>query len=73
MHIHFMEADDWVGLYIDGDLVMEGHSLRIKDVVKTVAPDVKITESWHEGGDDPYLSWKTGSCPKELPEEFRPE
>lgn len=70
-HIHFMRADDWVGLYIDGELVMEGHSLRVWDVVEQLAPDAEITSSWHEDDDDPYLSWKTGSCPKELPEEYR--
>ena len=34
MHITIAYAEDWMGLYIDGTLRREGHSLDTEDVLK---------------------------------------
>ena len=44
MNIKIMTADDWEGLYIDGKLVMENHSLRVEDVLE--ACQVKFDSHW---------------------------
>ena len=34
--IQFVHADDWEGLYIDGKLILEGHSLSAVDVLDAI-------------------------------------
>jgi hypothetical protein len=36
MKIDLVYADDWVGLYIDNKLEMEGHSLRLGSVIELI-------------------------------------
>jgi hypothetical protein len=48
MNIHIADADDWVGLYVDGKLVFQGHSLsatHLLDILK-----IPYSESEHSAG-----------------------
>ena len=42
MKIRILDLDDWVGLYINDKLAMEGHDLRLKDVVEELLPDADV-------------------------------
>lgn len=72
MHIHFMEADDWVALYIDNKLVTQGHSLRpdkcIETVLNKLGVEYTLDGSWHPEESKYILS---GFFPDELPMEMR--
>lgn len=37
MKVHLIFGDDWAGMYIDGTLVTEGHSLRPTEVLEIIA------------------------------------
>lgn len=43
-------GDDWIGLYLESSLVLEGHSLQIADVVELLIgepPDrVRVDADW---------------------------
>lgn len=59
----FIEADDWVGVYIDGKLDWEGHSLPPRDLLARFAKDVR-----YRGFDAPledYLE-EYGGFPNDL-------
>lgn len=56
----FVLADDWEGMYIDGELVAEGHSLEVDTVC--IALDIESEERW---ADDEWLTAR-GRLPKEL-------
>lgn len=34
MEIILVDMDDWVGLYADGELKLQGHSLSVRDVIE---------------------------------------
>lgn len=36
MKVAIVSGDDWMGLYIDGKLVLEGHSLCLGEVLEAV-------------------------------------
>lgn len=49
MKLNFVTADDWQGLYIDGNLVLEGHSLSIKsilDILNIKHHSVEVDDEW---------------------------
>jgi len=69
MHVHLMKADDWTVLYVDGKRQIEGHSLRLRDVIEVLCPDAELTSSWH-GPDAEYLGRYGKSAPDELPEKY---
>jgi len=50
MKIVIADGDDWQGLYIDGELKMEGHSFNVADVIKTITgtkPEyVEVDADW---------------------------
>lgn len=55
--IHFLtsEEGDWVGIYVDGKLIMQGHSFRARDLAEWLGREygVKVTsaekdEAWFE-------------------------
>lgn len=52
--------DDWTGLYIDGKLIIEGHSIRARDVVEALGYkyESKVVE-FVDGS----------SCPETFPED----
>ena len=74
MKFHFMssEAGDWIGLYINGELVEEGHSIseikvtkRVVETVMKTVPGFFAEVSWEER-DFERLGW--GRCPFTLAE-----
>lgn len=73
MDIHFMRADDWIGLYINGELVEQGHNISEEELTKILLDKLGeehvITNSWH-GPDDEYLGVYSSLCPERLPEEL---
>ena len=66
-HVHFLETDtgDWIGMYVNGHLVLEGHSI---DVVAAVSelPDVEVTTAECDVEDLAPYGYR---CPKELQDE----
>jgi hypothetical protein len=55
MSIHIITSDqgDWVGLYRDGLLLTEGHSLNERDALRAL--DIDFThEEWDEAEFDKY-------------------
>lgn len=53
MRIDFVDGDTWVGLYFDGELVEEGHSISAWQAVKLLAyadRKVEIGERWEASG-----------------------
>ena len=47
---------DWIGLYVDGELKLEGHSLQITDVIEALGIDIPRTLE--------VDLWNLGCCPK---------
>lgn len=56
-------AEDWEGLYIDGKLVSEGHSIRVHDVLDALG--VTLTRINLDDKQESQLERK-GSMPKTL-------
>lgn len=52
--INYVTGDDWEGLYIDGELVEENHSIRITDLLEILKDRRLLTFDYHEVGQD-YL------------------
>ena len=50
VRIHFMQTDDWVGLYVNEALVYEGHSLEPVRLLDLLGVD--YTEEWVEDLED---------------------
>ena len=57
MKVTFVSGDDWQGLYIDGELKREGHSLAARDVLELLGVRcdyVTADQQWlEESGDLP--------------------
>ena len=62
MKITVTDGDDWKGLYVDGKLVYEGHSIPIHEFAKAANIDFDFVEA-----DDEWLE-EVGSFPKNLSE-----
>lgn len=62
--IHVIKSDegDWIGVYKDGKLVDEGHSLETVDLLRQLGFEVATIE-WDEEKFNEY----GGHCPQELP------
>jgi len=60
----FLKADDWVGMYINGNLVAEGHSLPDHVVAELIAKKVGfvVDVQWNED----LIDKNGGRCPLEL-------
>lgn len=58
MDIKLLRADDWEGLFVDGRLVTEGHSLTAEDIIRGLKLDYNsgwINQEWMEDhGSFPY-------------------
>lgn len=44
MKLKFIHADDWCGLYRDGKLIVEGHSLNTRDVCYALGLDLDVDD-----------------------------
>jgi len=65
-HIRLLHADDWVGLYLDKKLIIEGHSLDEGELIQLFCPDADFKSIWVY--DDEF--WESGRCPSEYLDEF---
>jgi hypothetical protein len=54
-------AGDWIGLYVDGKLKMEGHSLRLEDVLESIGIKAEAIEG------SEYLEEFGNRCPDKWP------
>lgn len=61
--VNLLRGDDWIGLYVDGELVLEGHSLSESTVIKVLTgtrPGVFQEydwEAWDEWGNHCPPTW----------------
>jgi len=62
-------AGDWVGLYIDGELITEGHSIDELSMINMLLPNADAKSVW---GSE-YLEEYGNHCPKNFPIELEPE
>lgn len=60
-------AGDWEGLYVDGVLKAQGHSLQLRDVIDFILPGVDFKMIEHP---DEYLESYGGHCPEIYPDEL---
>lgn len=59
------ESGDWIGLYINDELVLEGHELDPVDVAAAIIDDdVRVVVKSQE-----WFEEQAGSCPDEFPKE----
>ncbi|GAB9152983.1 hypothetical protein [Bradyrhizobium diazoefficiens] len=56
------QGDDWSGIYVDGQLVTEGHSIRTLEVVE-ICIEHKVTVAEGKLVDIPWLN-EQGSLPQ---------
>jgi len=71
--IHFVSSDsgDWKGMYIDGELVIQGRNIKAVDALRELAEvlesfcPLRITE---EEKDEAWFEEHGGYCPPELEE-----
>ncbi|MEP0825825.1 MAG: hypothetical protein HRF40_10085 [Nitrososphaera sp.] len=66
MKVTILDADDWIGVYLDGILIEEGHSFRLQDILSKIG--VENTTVWHEGDD---LDKFGGHCPALIEDYFK--
>jgi len=55
MKIHIRKCDDWIAVYEDGVMQMQGHSLEFEDGLNLLAEyidDLEITREYLEGDVD---------------------
>lgn len=65
LHIIRSEDYDWIGLYRDGKLLHEGHSIQEEDLLKILG-----LEYGHTVADEAQFNEWGGGCPYDLPEEL---
>lgn len=58
--VQFLRGDDWVGLYVDGELKYDGHSIQEEDVVRYVLGSYLPT-LWMEN--EEFWEYVGGRCP----------
>lgn len=46
MEITFVKADDWEGLFVDGVLYIEGHQIRVEDVLDMLVESGQVVDSY---------------------------
>lgn len=61
MKINYVTGDDWQGLYVNGCLIEEGHTIRITDLLEILKDRKLLTFDYHEI-DQNYLE-DLGSLP----------
>lgn len=68
----FARGDDWEGLYLDGILVEEGHSIQPEEALRKILSHYPVNESFLQSNDvvviDIDLDWieSQGSLPSVL-------
>ena len=54
-------GDDWEGLYVDGELVVEGHSITARDMANALGADMENVYVSYE-----WLGGKVNTLPQRL-------
>lgn len=49
IEVAFVVADDWQGLYVDGQLQMETHNLRVRDVLEVIGLEFEYIDLYEPG------------------------
>lgn len=62
--ILYSNSGDWVGLYIDGKLIAEGHSISECDMVKLLLPKCDLKEVSNDAMNE------SGRCPANWSKEW---
>lgn len=52
MEITILKAEDWEGLYINNNCVLENYKITTEDLIKTLGLDVKIKHVKQEWAED---------------------
>jgi hypothetical protein len=58
--VTYVVGNDWEGLYVDGEIVNQGHTLRLQDLAEALKIDLHTVEP-----DDEWLG-KVGHLPQKL-------
>lgn len=66
MEIKILKGDDWVGLYMDDNLVIEGHSLDAGDVIEKITGVAPVEVYVEE--ESTWDSWGS-RAPRKFPNE----
>ena len=61
--VTLIRLDDWVGLYFNGRLLAEGHSLSEGEVLDAIAPELGLRVERREVTEDFLVDWR---CPEKL-------
>ena len=61
MSIEILRGDDWIGLYVDGNLVREGHRIQEEDMVRCV---VGVKPETLYADDDEFWDKWAAHCPQ---------
>ena len=72
MKIRFLSSmsGDWVGMYINGELKIEGHSLHPLDIVELILNNLNIQYEAKLVEDIYELLDYSGRCPEIFPEDY---
>ena len=66
MRFTVVSVDDWAGLYVDGDLVCENHTVPLHDLIRHGLPDVEERALDGTGFEEAVV--EGGGLPKRLSE-----
>lgn len=62
-------ADDWIGVYADGELIHEGHSVDLTYFISYIMPLAGINLGWEvKNADEDWLVEDVGNFPTDLAE-----
>jgi len=59
MKIRLLEVNDWQGLYLNDQLIMEGRSLDLVSVIEVLLPTANFKRKWLDNLDE--YGWQ---CPE---------
>ena len=66
MKIQLLKTDDWMGVYVDGELKHEGHSIADDSLLKLAGVETEVKWVMDE---TPWDEWG-GRCPEKWPAEL---
>lgn len=70
-----LRTDDYIGVYRNGILIADGHSIYEDDLIEALFPEAEVEKLHEENGDFDFESlWVSGEgFVKELPENYKNE
>jgi hypothetical protein len=64
-HVTFVDGDDWEGLYVDGQLVTQGHTVSLKEAAEVFMQAQPVSAFDTRFADTQWLS-EVGQLPDKL-------